>query len=75
MFQALNAHHQEANCIDAASGIVLSASDRSVHRLRENCSAFLSQPVHRTATNWEDDTSGASMQLASRWRAFNALNM
>jgi len=23
MFQALNAHHQEANCIDAASGIVL----------------------------------------------------
>ena len=24
MFQALNAHHQEANCIDAASGIVLS---------------------------------------------------
>jgi len=23
MFQTLNAHHQEANCIDAASGIVL----------------------------------------------------
>jgi hypothetical protein len=24
MFQALNAHHQEVNCIDAASGIILS---------------------------------------------------
>ena len=31
MFQALNAHHQEANCIDTASGIVLSVSGRSVH--------------------------------------------
>jgi len=36
------------NCIDAASGIVLSVSGRSVH---ENCSAVLSQPVHRTATD------------------------
>ena len=36
MFQALHAHHQEANCIDAVSGIVLSVSGRSVHRLREN---------------------------------------
>ena len=35
MFQALNAYHQEANCIDAVSGIVLSVSGRSVHRLRE----------------------------------------
>ena len=26
MFQALNAHHQEANCIDAASGILLSVA-------------------------------------------------
>jgi len=34
------------NCIDAASGIVLSVSDRPVHRLRENCRAVLSQPVH-----------------------------
>ena len=32
MFQALNAHHQEANYIDAASGIVLSVSGRSVHQ-------------------------------------------
>jgi len=46
MFQALNTHHQEANCVDAASGIVLSVSGRSVHRLRENCGAVLSQPVH-----------------------------
>ena len=38
MFRALHAHHQEANCIDAASGIVLSVSDRPVHGLRENCS-------------------------------------
>jgi hypothetical protein len=35
MFQGLTAHHQEANCIDAASGFVLSVSDRSVHRSRE----------------------------------------
>jgi hypothetical protein len=35
MFQTFNAHHQEANCIDAASGIVLSVSGPSVHRLRE----------------------------------------
>jgi len=34
MFKELNAHHQEANCIDAASGIVLSVSGRPVHRLR-----------------------------------------
>ena len=33
------------NCIDAASGIVL---------LREN--SVPSQPVHRTGTDWEDDT-------------------
>ena len=39
------------NCIDAASGIVLSVSGRPVHRLRENCIAVLSQPVHRTATD------------------------
>ena len=39
------------NCIDAASGIVLSVSSRPVHRLRENCSAVLSQPVHRMATD------------------------
>ena len=32
MFQALNAHHQESNCIAAASGIVLSVSGRPVHR-------------------------------------------
>jgi len=38
-------------CIDAASGIVLSVIGRPVHRLRENCSAVLSQPVHRTATD------------------------
>ena len=36
------------NCIDAASGIVLSVTGRPVHRLRENCSAVLSQLVHRT---------------------------
>jgi len=40
------------NCTDAASGIVLSVSGRPVHRLRENCSAILSQPVHWTATDW-----------------------
>jgi len=33
MFQALHAHHQEANCIDAASGIVLSVIGHPVHRL------------------------------------------
>ena len=31
------------NCIDAASGIVLSVSGHSVHMLRENCRAVLSQ--------------------------------
>jgi hypothetical protein len=31
------------NCIDAASGIVLSVSGRPVHRVIENCSAVLSQ--------------------------------
>jgi len=36
MFQALNDHQQEVNCIDAASGIVLSVSGHLVHRLREN---------------------------------------
>ena len=41
---------RKLNCIDAASGIVLSVSDRPVHRLRENCRAVLSQPVHRTDT-------------------------
>ena len=50
-FEHYIAHHQEVNCIDAASGIVLSVSDRPVHRLRENCGAVLSQPVHRTATD------------------------
>ena len=39
------------NYIDAASGIVLSVSGRPVHRLRENCRAVLSQPVHWTATD------------------------
>ena len=39
------------NCIDAASGIVLSVSGRPVLRLGENCSAVLSQPEHRTATD------------------------
>jgi len=39
------------NCIDAAFGIVLSVSDRPVHRLGENHSAVLSKPVHRTATD------------------------
>ena len=39
------------NCIDAASGIVLSVSGHPVHRLRENCGAVLSQPVHRTVTD------------------------
>jgi hypothetical protein len=34
------------NCIDAASGIVLSVSGHPVHRLGENCGAVLSQPVH-----------------------------
>jgi len=33
MFRVLLVHHQEVNCIDAASGIVLSVSGRSVHRL------------------------------------------
>jgi hypothetical protein len=28
-------------------------ADRPVHRLRENCSALLSQPVHRTVTYWD----------------------
>ena len=32
---SINAHHQEVNCIDAASGIVLSVSGRPVHMLRE----------------------------------------
>ena len=36
------------NCIDAASGIILSVSGRPVHRLRGN--SVPSQPVHRTAT-------------------------
>ena len=41
MFRALHAHHQEVNCIDAASTIVLSVSGRTVRRLRENCSASM----------------------------------
>ena len=49
MFQALNAHHQEANCIDEAAGIALSVSGRPVHMLRENC--VLPQTVHWTATD------------------------
>ena len=44
------------NFIDAASGIFLSVSGLPVHKLRENCREVLSQPVHRTATDWEDDT-------------------
>ena len=48
---SINAHHQEVNFIDAASGIVLSVSGRPVHRLREKCAAVLSQPVHRKATD------------------------
>jgi len=31
----------------------LSVSDRPVHRLRKNCRAVLSQPVHRTVTYQE----------------------
>jgi len=42
------------NCIDAASGIVLSVSGSPVHRLREN--GVLSQLVLRTATALKDDT-------------------
>ena len=38
MFQTLYAHHQEADGIDAASGIVLSVSGRPLHRLREKAS-------------------------------------
>ena len=38
------------NCIDVASSIALSVSGCPVHRLREN--TVLSQPVHRTATEW-----------------------
>jgi hypothetical protein len=48
MFQALSAHHQEANCIDAASGIVLSVRGRPVHRLREKiCNAKQAKQVHQ----------------------------
>ena len=31
----------------------LSTSNNLVHMLREKCAAVLSQPVHRTATDWE----------------------
>jgi len=31
----------------------LSISDRPVHRLRKNCRAVISQPVHRKVTYWE----------------------
>ena len=41
MFRALMVIIRRLNCIDVASGIVLSVSGR---------------PVHRTATDWEDDT-------------------
>ena len=44
------------NCTDAASGIILSVSGRPVQSLGENCRAVLSQTVHRTATDWEDNT-------------------
>ena len=38
MFQALNAHHQEANCIDAVPGIVtLSKWPFSAQAEREIC--------------------------------------
>jgi len=37
MFRGYHAHHQEVNCIDEASGIVLSVSGRTMHMLRENC--------------------------------------
>jgi len=36
MFRALYAHRKRLSCIDAVSGIVLSVSGRSVHRLRKN---------------------------------------
>ena len=64
MFQALNAHHEEANCIDAASGIVLSVSGRSVHRLRENSTLSLNLCTERPLTE-RTIPDVASMQLAS----------
>ena len=48
MFRTLHAHHQEAEFIYAASGIVLSVIGRPVHRLGENS---LTQTVHRTAND------------------------
>ena len=62
MFQALYAHHQEANCIHAASGIVLSVSGRPVHRLREGVSLNLRNERPLTERTIPD---AAAMQLAS----------
>ena len=62
MFQALNALHQEVNSIDAASGIILSVSGHSVHRLREQFSLNLC--TERPLTE-RTITDAASMQLAS----------
>ena len=45
MFRALYAHHQEVNCIDAASGIVSLSKWLSVAQFER----VLSQTVHRTA--------------------------
>ena len=37
MFRAPYAHHQEANCIDAASGVVLSVSGRGPYQVLHQC--------------------------------------
>ena len=59
------------NCIDAASGIVLSVSGLSVHSLR-----VLSQPVHRTASYWKwRYQMPHQYNWASWWLACNARNM
>ena len=46
MFRALYAHHQEVECIDAASDIVTFSKWLSGSQVERE----LSQPVHRTAT-------------------------
>jgi len=69
MFQALKAHHQEANCIDAASGIVLSVSGHSVHRLRENCKALLCSSLSVTTNiclSYNQHIVGCNLELHLR---------